>query len=76
VRRQAHPQSRRGVLVEITDDGLQIIERLLPALHRVEVEWTSVLSDTEQRELLDRLGKLQAVLLPDAERVWRSKRSK
>jgi MarR family 2-MHQ and catechol resistance regulon transcriptional repressor len=76
VRRQAHPQSRRGIHVEITDEGMQIIERLLPELHRAEVEWTKVLDDTEQRELLDRLGKLQARLLPDDERLWRSKRSR
>ena len=76
VRRQAHPQSRRGIHVEITDEGLQIIERLLPELHRAEVEWTKVLDDTEQRALLDRLGKLQAMLLPDDERLWRSKSTK
>lgn len=73
VRRQTHPQNRRGVLVDITDDGLHVIERLLPELHRAEVEWTKVLDDTEQGQLLDGLGKLQAELLPDAERVWRSK---
>jgi DNA-binding MarR family transcriptional regulator len=73
VRRHPHPHSRRGVLVEITDEGLQTIERVLPELHAAEVEWTKVLDDTEQYELLDRLGKLQAMLLPDADRVWRSK---
>ena len=76
VRRQAHPSSRRGVLVEITDDGMKTIEQVLPDLHRAEVDWTNVLDDAEQRELLERLGQLQAVLLPDDERLWRSKGSR
>jgi DNA-binding MarR family transcriptional regulator len=73
VRRQAHPQSRRGVLVEITDEGTATIESVLPELHRAEVAWTGVLGEREQRELLDRLDKLQAMLLPEADRLWRSK---
>jgi DNA-binding MarR family transcriptional regulator len=76
VRRQAHPSSRRGVLVEITEEGTRTIESVLPDLHRAEVDWTSVLDDAEQQELLARLGQLQAALLPDEDRLWRSKHSK
>jgi DNA-binding MarR family transcriptional regulator len=71
VRRQAHPDSRRGRLVEITPSGIEVIERLLPELHRTEVSWMAGLSEAEQEQLIGYLGRLQAQLNPDAaERTW------
>jgi DNA-binding MarR family transcriptional regulator len=71
VRRQAHPDSRRGRLVEITPSGIEVIERLLPELHRTEVSWMAGLSEPEQEQLIGYLGRLQAQLNPDAAaRTW------
>jgi DNA-binding MarR family transcriptional regulator len=73
VRRVPHPASRRGVLIEITEAGVEAIERVLPELHRAEVLWTSALSEQAQRQLLACLDQLQTALLPDAGRQWPSK---
>ena len=71
VRRQAHPDSRRGRLVEITPSGIEVIERLLPELHRTEVSWMAGLSEREQEQLIGYLGRLQAQLNPEAAgRTW------
>ena len=56
---------RRGVLVEITPDGKETLERLLPDLHRAEVGWTSGLSGSQKADLRRGLGELQHHLRAD-----------
>ena len=58
LRRSPDPNDRRRAIVEITDDGMQALERLLPDLHRAEVEWTSGLSTTQKASLLRETGRL------------------
>jgi DNA-binding MarR family transcriptional regulator len=65
LRRYPDPADRRGVLVEITPDGKETLERLLPELHRAEVRWTGGLSDTQKADLLRGLGQLQHHLRTD-----------
>jgi DNA-binding MarR family transcriptional regulator len=71
VRRQAHPHSGRGRLVEITASGIEVIEKLLPELHRTEVSWMAGLTERQQKQLIEHLGRLQAHLNPQtAARTW------
>jgi DNA-binding MarR family transcriptional regulator len=63
LRRFPHPTDRRRSLVEITPEGLVVMERLLPELHRAEVEWTAGLLEAQQTQLVRLLGRLQRHLL-------------
>ena len=62
VRRCPHPQDRRMLLVDITDDGRGVLAELMPVLHRDEREWMSCLRDDEKETLVRLLGKIQAHL--------------
>jgi DNA-binding MarR family transcriptional regulator len=56
--RSPDPTDRRRALVEITAKGRQVMEALLPELHRAEVEWTKSLSANQKETLLRELGRL------------------
>jgi DNA-binding MarR family transcriptional regulator len=63
VTRAAHPSDRRHSLVEITPPGLELMENLLPHLHRAEVRLVDpALSPLQQEQLLKHLAKLQGHL--------------
>jgi DNA-binding MarR family transcriptional regulator len=63
ITRSAHPEDRRQILVEITQDGLRLMERLLPDLHRAEVSFVApALTPALQQQLLRHLGRLQGHL--------------
>jgi DNA-binding MarR family transcriptional regulator len=59
IERRIDPTDRRRVMTAITSDGLAAIERVLPELHRAEVEWTAGLSPAQQQALLALLGRAQ-----------------
>ena len=59
LRRSPDPGDRRRALVEITADGVQTLEHLLPELHRAEVSWTAGLTDAQKANMLRNLGRLQ-----------------
>ena len=60
VRRRPHPRDRRKLLVEITDEGRAIVDRLLPSLHlRERAVMERALTAGEQRQLLTLLAKVQ-----------------
>jgi DNA-binding MarR family transcriptional regulator len=58
VRRRPHPQTRRGVLVEITKEGVAALRALLPKLHRAEAQWIAELSERQRSTLLSAVGTL------------------
>lgn len=62
IRRWADPDDRRRVMVEITKEGVDSLERLLPDLHRAEVAWTEGLRESQKADLVRNLGRLQAHL--------------
>lgn len=59
VRRSANPADRRSLLVEITPDGLAVLQELRTLVHRHEKVWLSVLTDEELRAYVDVLHRIQ-----------------
>jgi len=69
VQRMPHPTDRRKLLVDITDEGIAILDQLLPSLHQRERRVvTGALTRAEQRELLRLLAKLQQAAAAEAAR--------
>ena len=59
VRRTAHPDDRRMLLVDITDAGRQVVDVVLPVTHRITKEIFADLSETERERLTRLLGRVQ-----------------
>lgn len=60
VRRMPHPADRRKLLVDVTDEAVAILDRLLPSLHaRERAVVDAALTTDEQRTLLELLAKVQ-----------------
>lgn len=59
VRRATHPTDRRSVLVEITAEGLTVLQELRTIVHRNERDWMAVLSDDELRTYVGLLHRIQ-----------------
>ena len=58
IRRNPNPDDRRGTLVSLTDDGLALINRLVPLHVANEANMLAALSREEQAALGQLLGKL------------------
>ena len=57
VRRLPNPDDRRSVLVEITDEGRAVADRLLPGIRQLEQAFLSGLTATELATLMKLLAK-------------------
>ncbi|GAB2800696.1 MarR family transcriptional regulator [Halomonas shantousis] len=62
IARAPNPEDRRGTLVSLTEDGLEIIDRIVPLHVENEAQALAGLSDEEQETLNRLLGKLIAGL--------------
>ncbi len=62
VRRAPHPDDRRRLLVEITEEGRNVVARLRPHVHEREKAWMSALSEDELRRTIDLLHAVQSSL--------------
>jgi DNA-binding MarR family transcriptional regulator len=60
--RQPHPTGRRKVLIHLTPDAQQIIDRQLPAIHAVITKATSTLPESDREHLLTSLTTIRAQL--------------
>jgi DNA-binding MarR family transcriptional regulator len=61
VRRMPHPEDRRKLLVDVTDEARAILDELLPSLHvRERRLMEAALTKDEQRRLLEILAKVQS----------------
>ncbi len=58
IRRSPNPEDRRGVLVSLTDEGLALMNRLIPRHVANEARLLAALSREEQETLSRLLGKL------------------
>jgi DNA-binding MarR family transcriptional regulator len=66
VKRHRHPDDRRGVLVELTDAGREVLDQAVRANTGSETELTAKLTRQEQKVLAGLLKKLLAGLEPPA----------
>ena len=58
--RMAHPRDRRRLLVDITTEGVAIVNEFLPSFHRREkVIVEEALTEAQQRRLLELLALIQ-----------------
>lgn len=62
VRRLPHSSDRRMLLIEPTESGRRVAHEFRVVVHRHQTKWLAVLSETEQRQLIDALHRLQSVL--------------
>jgi len=68
VQRMPHPEDRRKLLVDVTDEAVAIVDELLPSLHQRERTIVDdALTPTEQRTLIELLAKVQASIADHAE---------
>lgn len=58
VRRIPNPDDRRSVLIEITDEGRAVADRLLPGIRALEQSLLSELTSTERTTLVKLLEKV------------------
>jgi MarR family transcriptional regulator, 2-MHQ and catechol-resistance regulon repressor len=60
IRRLPHPEDRRKLLIDITPEAQDIVDKLLPSMHARERDvMDGALSASEQRQLLGFIAKLQ-----------------
>lgn len=59
VHRSPNPVDRRGLLVEITPEGLAVVSELRTLVHRSEKAWLSALTDDELRGYIELLHRIQ-----------------
>lgn len=59
VARVPHPSDRRKVLVEITDDGRETVDQVMPVVHAASRTALSGLTEKEQAQLVGLLTRLQ-----------------
>ena len=60
IRRIPNPADRRSVLIEITPEGCDTADQMLPGIRAVEKSILSALTPAEQAQLLDMLAKILA----------------
>ena len=59
VRRSANPADRRGLIVEITPAGLDVLRNLRTLVHRNEKAWLDGISDPDLRRYIGQLHRIQ-----------------
>lgn len=62
VRRAPHSSDRRMLLIELTNMGRKVAHEFRVAVHRQQNEWLSVLTQSEQDQLIRALQRLQSAL--------------
>jgi DNA-binding MarR family transcriptional regulator len=67
IRRVPHDSDRRKLLIDITDEARDILDRMLPQIHGAERDVFAVLSDRECKTLVGLLERLQSRLRDLAE---------
>lgn len=59
VRRSPNPADRRSLLVEITPEGLDVVQQVRTLIHRHERDWLGVLTGPELDTYVDLLHRIQ-----------------
>jgi DNA-binding MarR family transcriptional regulator len=63
VRREPHSSDRRMLFIEPTESGCRVAQEFRLVVHHHQKEWLAALSETEQRQLIDVLHRLESVLV-------------
>lgn len=59
VTRSPNPSDRRGLVVEITPEGLVVLKQVRSLIHEHETSWMSVFTDAELGTYIDLLHRIQ-----------------
>jgi DNA-binding MarR family transcriptional regulator len=62
VQRTPHPNDRRSLVVEITEEGLRILAEVRSRVHRQEKAWMQNLPEADLRKLIELLQQVQVGL--------------
>ena len=62
IRRRPHPEDRRMLLIELTDEARTVLAAFRPVLHQEELRVMACLSEREQKQLLRLVGRVQVSL--------------
>jgi DNA-binding MarR family transcriptional regulator len=57
--RRPHPEDGRKLVIDLTDAGRAVIDKILPGLHKLETRMMSVLTPAERTQLMRLLSKVQ-----------------
>lgn len=62
VQRHPHPTDRRKVLIQLTDEAREIVDRMLPTVHAAATEALADLPEPEREQLITSLATIRARL--------------
>lgn len=65
IERHDNPGDKRSKLVQLTEKGQLLVEKMLPELHQKELEMLSVLNTEEQTQLSALLNRIMDKHEPD-----------
>lgn len=60
VRREPHPEDRRKLLVDITDEARDLVAKMLPLVHATSIDVLDGLSEADREQLTLSLAKIRA----------------
>lgn len=60
VRREPHPDDRRKLLVNITDEARKLVDRMLAQVHATSIEVMVEISEADREHLIQTLARLRA----------------
>lgn len=60
IERGPHPHDRRKTLISLTDDARDIVDRMLPVVHRTATDAVAGLSETQREQLIQALATIRA----------------
>ena len=61
--RHPHPTDRRKVLIQLTDEAREIVDRMLPVVHAAATEALADLTESEREQLITSLATIRARLV-------------
>ena len=56
------PTDRRKVLIQLTDEAREIVDRMLPAVHAAATEAVADLTETDREQLISTMTTIRAQL--------------
>jgi DNA-binding MarR family transcriptional regulator len=68
VRREAHPDDRRKLLVDITDKARLMLDEMLPTVHASAVEMVEGIGEVDREHLIQLLAQIGANIQAMSER--------